>query len=327
MRLLHLIITREIFSESLSHSTIFYCLKLTEGFKSTTDKPIRSDGVFMEIRIDELVAQAVNGDKDALENLVRAIQDKIYGLAVRMLGFPQDAQDATQEILIKIITSLGSFRGDSAFTTWVYRVAANHLLNTRKRRAELNSLTFEQLGQLIDTGLEYSQQQAMPPVAEERLLAREVEIACTQGLLFCLDREHRLAFILSEIFEVDSIEASQILDITPAAFRQRLSRARKALREFLEDKCGLINPLSPCRCEKQITACLHSSKIKPEKLTYANHATCSEKQEIQTSMQELKSINKVAALYRNHPDYAAPEIFIAAIRNLIDSGDYGILNS
>jgi len=86
----------------------------------------------MEAPMEALVEQAKNGDPDALEALVRQIQDRIYGLAMRMLWHPQDAEDATQEILVKIVTHLGSFRNESAFATWCYRIAANHLLSLRK---------------------------------------------------------------------------------------------------------------------------------------------------------------------------------------------------
>ena len=97
----------------------------------------------MDVDIESLVEKAREGDKTALEELALCIQDKIYGLALRMLFHPADAEDAAQEILIKIITHLGSFRGDSAFGTWMFRVAANHILTIRKRRAEKSSLSFE----------------------------------------------------------------------------------------------------------------------------------------------------------------------------------------
>ena len=73
----------------------------------------------MEPAIETMVEQAKEGHKDALEALIRSIQDRIYGLSIRMLYHPADAEDATQEILIKVITHLDSFRGESAFTTWV----------------------------------------------------------------------------------------------------------------------------------------------------------------------------------------------------------------
>jgi RNA polymerase sigma factor (sigma-70 family) len=97
----------------------------------------------MESDIEVLVTMANEGDKKALEELVLQIQDKIYGLALRMLYNPSDAEDASQEILFKIITHLGTFRGESSFSTWMYRVAANHLLTMLKHRAELRAVSFE----------------------------------------------------------------------------------------------------------------------------------------------------------------------------------------
>ena len=83
--------------------------------------------------LEWLVEAAKEGDRKALEDLISKIQNKIYGLALRMLYNPSDAEDAAQEILLKIITRLSTFRGESAFTTWMYRVAINHLLTLRRR--------------------------------------------------------------------------------------------------------------------------------------------------------------------------------------------------
>ena len=80
-----------------------------------------------ESRLDQLVEQACEGDEEALEAVVRGIQDRIYNLALRMLWHPSDAEDATQEILIKLITRLSQFRQESAFTTWVYQIALKSL--------------------------------------------------------------------------------------------------------------------------------------------------------------------------------------------------------
>ena len=79
--------------------------------------------------LKKLVDQAVAGDKDALETVILSVQDLVFNLSLRMLGTFPDAEDATQDILLKIITHLSSFKGDSAFSTWVFSIAANHLKN------------------------------------------------------------------------------------------------------------------------------------------------------------------------------------------------------
>src|SRR5437867_8398419 len=108
----------------------------------------------MEASLEELVRRAREGDGESLERLVSGIQDRIYGLALRMLWHPEDAKDATQEILLRIVTHLATFRGKSRFLTWAYRVGANHLLTWRKGRIEGQGFTFESFGKDLQEGLE-----------------------------------------------------------------------------------------------------------------------------------------------------------------------------
>src|SRR5438445_9095965 len=101
----------------------------------------------------ELVTRARTGDRAALEELVKTCKDLVYNLAIRMLGDRGDAEDVSQEILIRVVTGLASFRGESSFRTWVYRVASNHLLTARKRKAEEKMQSFEALAGYLDVGI------------------------------------------------------------------------------------------------------------------------------------------------------------------------------
>ena len=158
-------------------------------------------------------------------------------------GIPPTPRTPPRRILLRVITHLGSFRGESAFTTWVYRVAANHLLTTRKRRAEREELTFERFAEQLDEGLA-PEAPGADELVEKRLLAEEVKLGCTQGMLLCLDRDHRLAYILGDVFRLKGPQAAEIAGVSAATFRKRLSRARARLHGFLERKCGLVNPAS-----------------------------------------------------------------------------------
>src|SRR5713226_5252019 len=97
-----------------------------------------------------LVEQARNGDRAALEKLVLRHQAWIYNIAVRMVFQPHDAEEVTQEVLVKVITRLSTFKGESKFRTWLYRIAANHVVNMKRRSAETQSLTFASYGAAID---------------------------------------------------------------------------------------------------------------------------------------------------------------------------------
>ena len=139
------------------------------------------------------VARARAGDRDALESVVRAVQKDVYRVALRFLWRPQDAEDATQEILIRVVAGLGSFRGDSSFRTWVYRVACNTLLSLRKKgRMERQSVSFDEFGDDLARGLS-DDSLAVEYDLDEALLLEEVKIGCTLAMLMCLDRNHRLA--------------------------------------------------------------------------------------------------------------------------------------
>jgi RNA polymerase sigma factor (sigma-70 family) len=107
----------------------------------------------MDGELSSLAAEAQRGSKDALEALVRAAQRPVYNVALRMLRHPADAEDATQEILIKLVTHLSQFRAESAFSTWMYRIASNHLLNLRTRDRAAGSTSFDQLAGRIAQGL------------------------------------------------------------------------------------------------------------------------------------------------------------------------------
>src|SRR5258706_8330206 len=97
----------------------------------------------------ELAEGAKNGDRAALEQLVLRHQAWIYNIAVRMVFHPQDAEEVTQEVLIKVITKLSTFKGESKFRTWLYRIAANHVLNMKRRSAESRATTFADYGAAI----------------------------------------------------------------------------------------------------------------------------------------------------------------------------------
>src|SRR5205085_1557103 len=98
----------------------------------------------------ELVEQAKSGDRAALEKLILRHQAWVYNIAVRMVFRPHDAEEVTQEVLVKVITKISTFKGESTFRTWLYRIAAHHVLNMKRRWAETRTTTFADYGTAID---------------------------------------------------------------------------------------------------------------------------------------------------------------------------------
>jgi len=281
----------------------------------------------MEQSLESLVELAKAGDQAALEAVLSRIQDQVYGLALRMLWHPADAEDASQEILIKVLTHLSTFRQESSFLTWVYQIASNHLLTRRKQRAEEKMQTFAQFDDFLEDAL--SADAAQEESGADWLFIEEIKIACTMGMLLCLDREDRIAFILGEVFEVSGEEGALILSIPATTFRKRLSRARLRLRAYMEHSCGLINPAARCRCARQADHKLARLKArgKPLKPLVFAAPLLQQRQrpEVAAGMQELTALDRVAAQFRSHPEYQAPNSFVEAIRTLLASGNYRLL--
>lgn len=263
----------------------------------------------------QLAARASGGDPAALERVLAAVSDSIYRLALRMLWHPEDAEDAAQEALIRIMTRIGSYRGEAAFATWAFRVAANHIINFRKSRVEQENLTFRRYGEQLEEGL------ADPNTSqpEAGLLAEEVKLGCTLGMLLCLDRDHRLAYVLTDVFGLPSADAAFICGITPAALRKRASRARGKLREFVSVHCGLVTTSATCRCDRRVHAALRTGRIQPGRLNFAQQLNPGE------AVGEMERLHDLASLMRSHPDYQTPQAVTDAIQPVIASGTYTIL--
>lgn len=214
------------------------------------------------IRLDaQQVVAAREGNRAALEAVVRTAERPVFNFAMRMLANRADAEDATQEILVKIITNLGAIRDVEAAGGWALRVACRHLLHERKRGAiEAMRLTFQGFAADLETGLSPLAEHGLNEV-EERLAIDEVRIGCTLAMLTCLSRELRIAYILGDIFEVTDTEAAEVLDINPAAYRQRLRRARGAVTVFVQSRCGLVSELAACRCERRVGQALKIGRV------------------------------------------------------------------
>jgi len=214
------------------------------------------------IRLDpHQVVAAREGNRVALDAVVRAAERPVYNLAVRMLANRADAEDATQEILVKIITNLGSILDVDAAGAWAFKIACRHLVLERKRGAvEAMQLSFEGFAADLETGLSPLSDHGLNE-AEAKLAIADVKIGCTLAMLVCLSRDLRIAYILGDIFEVTDTEAAEILDIAPAAYRQRLRRARGAVTGFVQNRCGLVSEPAACRCERRVGQALKIGRV------------------------------------------------------------------
>jgi RNA polymerase sigma factor (sigma-70 family) len=234
---------------------------------------------------EELVSKARFGNKDALELLVRRHQPWVFNIAIRMLWHRQLAEDATQEILIKVVTKLSTFRGQSQFRTWLYRIAVNHLLNVRKTDFEEQSITFTDMGRALDEtpDLDLPDPKSVP--VELPLLVEEARVGCMTGMLVCLDRRQRIAFILGY--------------------------------QFMNEKCGLVNVANPCRCAKKTRSFMLAGYVDPDRMEFTRGRLASVEDVAPHRLNELEALDrKHAELFRDHDFLAAPDL-ASRLRDLI----------
>jgi len=148
-----------------------------------------------------LVDRVLEGDSKALNQLVDIHQAFIYNVAWKMTHSNEDALDLTQDVLIKVITKLSTFKKESAFRTWLYRIVFNEFLQSKRKQKEKAFPSFEE----HDRQLNAVPDPELTPEEELELkdYTREVKFRCTSAMLICLDREQRLIYLLGASFSID----------------------------------------------------------------------------------------------------------------------------
>jgi RNA polymerase sigma factor (sigma-70 family) len=270
-----------------------------------------------------LVRAAIAGDQAALVKLVDLLRDDVYRLAMRMLGHPADAEDAAQEALIQIVTSLSSFRGESSVRTWAFRIASRHYMRFRVGRYESMVESFDSIDRVMAS---YA---AVPPAsfneAETKILAEQVMSNCVSAILLALSRDERIAYSLSEVFGFSGPECADILDIDEATLRKRLQRGRDALESYMKRSCGLVDANNACRCARQIPVHLAYDFIRPEELFARRRAHPSRSNVNPKRLRDMAEIERAACLFRDDID-EAPESLVTRMREFIGRGGLSALD-
>ena len=222
--------------------------------------------------LQALVDKATAGDKKALETLITEVQDLVFNLSLRMLGTFADAENATQDILLKMISQ------------------------------DLPELTQN---------------------VEKEILAEELKMSCTNVMLQCLDPESRCIFILGTMFSLDSRMAGEILQLTPEAYRKRLSRIRKKMADFLSEYCGEYGN-GKCKCKDRVDYAIQSHRLNPQQLNY----TTAEEIPLQSIIKVKKAMEEIDNLSQDFSfckPYQSPEHTKQLIQNFLNSTQLSII--
>jgi RNA polymerase sigma-70 factor (ECF subfamily) len=178
----------------------------------------------------EVVRRVLGGDRDAFAELVRAYQTRVRGYCRGMLRDAAEADDAAQEVFLKAYQGLSRFRGEASFSSWLYRIAANHCLDLLRRRGRRRA-------ESLDALLEAEGEQALARLAPEDPPAPAEAGALAERLLAALPEEHRSLIVLREVQGLSYEELAQALRCSVDAVKGRLKRSRQILareaRHFL----------------------------------------------------------------------------------------------
>lgn len=207
-----------------------------------------------------LVSRAVDGHAGSMKTLLAALQPALHSLALRMLGNRDDAADALQECLLRIVTRLSTYRAEAKFTTWAWTLAVRSFLDYRRGMARYARLSFETFREDLADGME----ETAVVRADDHVYLQQVKVGCSRALLQCLDGDHRVAYVLVEIMGFEPSAAAEVCEVQGPTFRKRLSRARTRVRGHLEASCGVAQSKAACRCHRRLAPARKLGRLHPD---------------------------------------------------------------
>lgn len=264
-----------------------------------------------------LIENSLKGDQKALEQLIKKHQDWVYNIAINLTANTEDAADLMQETLVKMITKLSQFKQESAFRTWVYRILKNTFLNSKRKKDYQQTMDWalfaEGLDNITDETFEDKKQEA---------IVQEAKHSCMKAMLLCLTPEQRLVYVLGELFALPDSIGSEVMEISKANFRKKLSRSREQLYGFMHNKCGLINTDNPCRCARKTRGFIKKGYVNPHHLQFQQEVLTSIEGVVAQKVNTFDNEGYVAyqKLYQHHNFQSAADK-LSSLKKLLSRDD------
>jgi RNA polymerase sigma-70 factor (ECF subfamily) len=232
--------------------------------------------------------------------LVKTYSQKVYNIAYRITGNREDAEDVTQETFLQVHRGLDAFRGDSAVYTWIYRIAVNASLQTKRRlnKAYLDALE-DTIAQFRDDVPEEVRQWEHDPQNQYlyKEVLEEVQRACYHFITFRLTNEQRVVYVLRVVLGFSLDDISAILQADKNTVKARLQRAKGALGSYFRGRCQWIEGAGDCTCESRLGFAL---SFAPEILKRLQNRPPNEamKSAVRSTLDNVRDIDEI---YRNLP--------------------------
>lgn len=243
--------------------------------------------------------------KEEFTKLLNEVKNQVFNLSIRMLSNVQLAEDATQDILLKIISQIDTLKDKNKFKPWALIIAKNHLLNVIKEDSRFQYISFEIMEKDCNIPMDEFILYDTPDFDKNKMLV-ELKISCSQAMLMCLSKEERCIYILSSMFGLNSVDGSGIMEITPDNFRQKLHRTKLKLKNFLENNCGLINKLATCKCNKRLDFAISNGRISKDRFTFTDENYLSSQMDIMSFIEMMEKYEDYSDVFMQNPQYAMP---------------------
>ena len=192
----------------------------------------------MDATEKRLVELSVSGDVEAFETLIQSHQKKVYNIALRMTKNPEDAQELVQDALVRAFTSIKKFRGDSSFSTWLYRITINVCTDFLRKRNKAVLISMEQGAAANDNGqaMQIPEETPGPEELAEKAQLKEL----LRDAMDSLSDEHRQVLILRDMMDLSYKEIADTLNVNEGTVKSRINRARTGLKEIIIQRTELF---------------------------------------------------------------------------------------
>lgn len=255
--------------------------------------------------------------RDLFEQLYRDNHAKVYRLALSLSGSAHDAEDITQEAFFRAFRSYSTFRQESSFFTWIYRIALNVANDHLKYRSKLpiRSLTEDDgysFEEVIDTN------PANDP--ETELLASQIRIKCLHALTECLQANERKVFCLAITLNLPHKRIAEILECSTGSVKTTLHRAKKRWFGYMENMCQFIRKDNPCNCRQWVRFAVSKGMISRD--VPVRHLPAVNGQ----AKKDVISLRTLRYFYQDMYTNNADEVFVERVRRGIQRKEWSILS-
>jgi len=181
----------------------------------------------------ELLERAKNGEIEAFEKLVEGYQKKVFNIALRLIGSHDDASEAAQEVFVKVFKSINKFKGEAAFSTWIYSITRNVCMDELRKKKNKNVVSLDEEIKLPDGDVkrEVEDDKPTPEVITEKNELRAV----VRKAILSLSEDHKTMIVLRDLQGMSYEEISKVFKCPEGTVKSRINRARQALKEKLKD--------------------------------------------------------------------------------------------